>query len=59
MESSKLIFLFILGFRMKAIAILGREVMLPRGLTGIAIDTLDHSKVEVAQVSIEVLVLLS
>lgn len=45
----KLIFLFILGFRMKAIAILGREVMLPRGLTGIAIDTLDHSKVEVAQ----------
>ncbi|KAL8409605.1 hypothetical protein RB594_007886 [Gaeumannomyces avenae] len=45
----KLIFLFIFGFRMRAIAVLGREVMLPRGLTGIAVDTLDHSKLEVAE----------
>ncbi|KLU90015.1 hypothetical protein MAPG_08982 [Magnaporthiopsis poae ATCC 64411] len=44
-----LILLFLLGLRMKAIAILGREVMLPRGLIGIAIDTLDHSKGEVAE----------
>jgi protein-tyrosine phosphatase len=47
----KLIFLYILGFRMRAIAILGREVMLPRGLVGLGTDTLDHCGPEINDVS--------
>lgn len=43
----KLIFLFVFGFRMQAIAILGREVMLPRGLVGLGLDTLDHCGPEI------------
>ena len=35
---------------MEAISILGREVMLPRGLTGLGTDTLDQSKEEVNEV---------
>ena len=35
---------------MEAISILGREVMLPRGLTGLGTDTLDQSKLEVNEV---------
>jgi protein-tyrosine phosphatase len=46
----KLIFLYIFGFRMKAISIMGREVMQPRGLVGLASDTLDHSGVEIKEV---------
>jgi len=34
---------------MKAIAIVGREVMQPRGLLGLGIDTLDVSKAEMAE----------
>ncbi|KAK0652233.1 tyrosine/serine protein phosphatase [Cercophora newfieldiana] len=45
----KLLFLFIFGFRMRAIRILGSEVMLPRGLVGLALDTLDKSGPEIAQ----------
>ncbi|EHA51574.1 hypothetical protein MGG_07475 [Pyricularia oryzae 70-15] len=45
----KVIFLFILGFRIEAVAILGREVMNPRGLSGLAVDTLDNSGAEVAE----------
>jgi protein-tyrosine phosphatase len=37
---------------MRAIRILGREVMLPRGLVGLALDTLDNSGPEIAQVSL-------
>ncbi|KAI1404601.1 tyrosine/serine protein phosphatase [Hypoxylon fuscum] len=45
----KLIFLFILGYRMQAISLLGREVMLPRGLVGIGLITMDESGAEVAE----------
>ncbi|TLD19655.1 hypothetical protein PspLS_09508 [Pyricularia sp. CBS 133598] len=45
----KVIILFILGFRIEAVAILGREVMNPRGLSGLAVDTLDNSGAEVAE----------
>ncbi|KAK0626860.1 protein-tyrosine phosphatase-like protein [Immersiella caudata] len=45
----KFFVLFLLGFRMRAIRILGREVMLPRGLVGLALDTLDKSGPEIAQ----------
>ncbi|KUI56805.1 Tyrosine-protein phosphatase [Cytospora mali] len=44
----KLIALYIVGLRMKAISILGREVMQPRGLLGLGCDTLDASGSEVA-----------
>lgn len=36
---------------MQAIAILGREVMLPRGLVGLGLDTLDHCGPEINEVS--------
>lgn len=44
----KLIFLYVAGLRMQAIAVLGREVMQPRGLLGLGCDTLDASGPEVA-----------
>lgn len=44
----KLIFLYTIGMRMQAIAVLGREVMQPRGLLGLGCDTLDASGPEVA-----------
>ncbi|ROW06038.1 hypothetical protein VMCG_04697 [Cytospora schulzeri] len=44
----KLIAFFIVGLRMKAVSILGREVMQPRGLIGLGCDTLDASGDEVA-----------
>lgn len=37
----KLLVLMLFGYRMEAIAILGRNVMLPRGLVGLGYDTLD------------------
>ncbi|KAK2602037.1 hypothetical protein N8I77_008608 [Diaporthe amygdali] len=43
----KLIGLYIIGFRMQAIAVLGREVMQPRGLLGLGCDTLDASGPEI------------
>lgn len=39
-----------LGRRLEAISILGVEVMSPRGLTGLACDTLAHSALEIKQV---------
>lgn len=48
--SRKFLFLFIFGLRMRAIAILGREVMLPRGLVGLGLDTLDQSGPEIFEV---------
>lgn len=44
----KLIVFYIIGLRMKAVSILGREVMQPRGLIGLGCDTLDASGDEVA-----------
>lgn len=44
----KLVFLYILGLRMRAVSVLGREVMQPRGLLGLGCDTLDASGDEVA-----------
>ena len=40
---SRLIYLMARGYRDDAIAILGKEVMQPRGLVGLGIDTLEHS----------------
>ncbi|KAL0944081.1 tyrosine serine protein [Colletotrichum truncatum] len=45
----RLIFLFIFGYRNEGISILSREVMLPRGLVGLGLDTLDQSGPEVAK----------
>jgi protein-tyrosine phosphatase len=45
----RVIFLFIFGHRLDAISIIGREVMIPRGLIGLGIDTLDHSKKEIRE----------
>src|SRR5271163_2179040 len=39
------------GYRMKAISILGREVMQPRGLIGLGHDSIDFCGPEIAQVS--------
>src|ERR1700694_5331129 len=41
----------LLGYRMKAISILGREVMQPRGLIGLARDSIDFCGPEISQVS--------
>lgn len=44
----RLVFLYVVGYRMQAISVLGREVMNPRGLLGLGCDTLDASGPEVA-----------
>jgi protein-tyrosine phosphatase len=46
----RLLWLMARGNRGDAISILGREVMVPRGLVGLAIDTLDYSTSEVRNV---------
>lgn len=46
---AKLVFLMALGYRTQGISVLGKELMLPRGLTGLGIDTLDHSGPEVKE----------
>jgi hypothetical protein len=46
----KLAFLYIVGYRTEAISIIGREVMQPRGLVGLAVDTLDCSGAEIKEV---------
>ena len=46
----KLLSLMAIGRRLEAISILGSEVMSPRGLTGLALDTLANSAVEIGQV---------
>ncbi|KAI1765537.1 tyrosine/serine protein phosphatase [Hypoxylon sp. FL1150] len=45
----KLIFLYITGYRMQAVSVLGREVMLPRGLVGLGLVTMDESGPEIAE----------
>lgn len=42
--------LLILGYRLQAINIISREVMLPRGLLGLGLDTLDWSGDEIRKV---------
>ncbi|KAJ3503499.1 hypothetical protein NM208_g16502 [Fusarium decemcellulare] len=43
------LFLFLCGYRMEAISILGQQVMLPRGLVGMGLDTLDQSTREIRE----------
>ena len=47
---AKLMALMALGYRTEAIAILGREVMAPRGLVGLGKDTLDHGSSELLRI---------
>lgn len=47
---SKLVGLMALGYRMEAIAILGREVMAPRGLIGLGKDSLDRGTSELCEI---------
>jgi hypothetical protein len=47
---AKLVFLMALGYRTEGISVLGKELMQPRGLIGLGIDTLDHSGPEVREV---------
>ncbi|KAI4263113.1 MAG: hypothetical protein L6R42_001722, partial [Xanthoria sp. 1 TBL-2021] len=47
---SKLIALLAVGRRTEAIAILGREVIQPRGLVGQATDVIDSSAAELKQI---------
>ena len=46
----KLLGLMAVGYRMEAIAIFGREVMAPRGLTVLAKDSLDHGTSELREI---------
>ena len=46
----KLLGFMALGYRVEAIAILGCEVMAPRGLIGLGKDSLDHSTSELRQI---------
>lgn len=48
---SKLIFLFALGYRVEAISLISQEVLLPRGLVGLGLVTIDESGAEIAEVS--------
>ncbi|KAI3323094.1 tyrosine/serine protein phosphatase [Xylariaceae sp. AK1471] len=45
----KLIFLYIFGYRLQAIQIMGREVMQPLGLVGLSLVTLDESGPEIVE----------
>ncbi|XDG02051.1 hypothetical protein ABKA04_001666 [Annulohypoxylon sp. FPYF3050] len=45
---SKLIFLFALGYRVEAISLISQEVLLPRGLVGLGLVTIDESGAEIA-----------
>ena len=47
---SQVIILYILGYRMQAVSIVSREVVVPRGLVGIGLDTVDQSGGEIALV---------
>lgn len=47
---SKFLFLYIFGFRQQAVRILGREVLTPNGLIGIARGAMDYSGTEVREV---------
>ncbi|KAI1036758.1 hypothetical protein LB503_003149 [Fusarium chuoi] len=45
----RVVFLFVCGYRTKAINILGQQVMIPRGLVGLGLDTLDQSTREIRE----------
>ncbi|KAI0379936.1 tyrosine/serine protein phosphatase [Hypomontagnella monticulosa] len=45
----KLIIFFLLGYRIQAVGIMGREVLQPRGLVGIGFITMEQSGVEIAE----------
>ncbi|KAF5606899.1 tyrosine serine phosphatase [Fusarium subglutinans] len=45
----RVVFLFVCGYRTKAINILGQQVMIPRGLVGLGLDTLDQSTGEIRE----------
>ncbi|KAI2473739.1 tyrosine/serine protein phosphatase [Annulohypoxylon bovei var. microspora] len=45
----KLIFLFLLGYRTQAISLISREILLPRGLVGLGLITVDESGAEIAE----------
>ena len=47
---AQMIGLMALGYRTEGISVLGRELMKPRGLVGLGIDTLDHSGPEIKEV---------
>ena len=47
---ARLISLMATGYRTEGIAVLGREIMQPRGLVGLGIDTVDHSGPEIKQI---------
>ncbi|OTA83093.1 hypothetical protein M434DRAFT_36876 [Hypoxylon sp. CO27-5] len=45
----KLIILFLFGYRTEAISLISQDVMLPRGLVGMGLITVDHSGRELAE----------
>ncbi|KAH8127960.1 hypothetical protein FP744_10000411 [Trichoderma asperellum] len=45
----KVIFFFILGYRIDAARVLSHQVMLPRGLVGLGLDTLDYCGSEIRE----------
>ncbi|UKZ94161.1 uncharacterized protein TrAFT101_009041 [Trichoderma asperellum] len=45
----KVIFFFILGYRIDAVRVLSHQVMLPRGLVGLGLDTLDYCGSEIRE----------
>ena len=47
---AKLVSLMAFGYRTEGISVLGKEIMLPKGLVGLGIDTLDHSGPEIKEV---------
>jgi hypothetical protein len=47
--SSKVIFFFVLGYRIDAVRVLSHQVMLPRGLVGLGLDTLDYCGSEIRE----------
>ena len=49
-QTAKLYTLYLLGWRKEAISVLGSNVMAARGLAGLAIDSLTHSKTEIAEI---------
>ncbi|KAK7402944.1 hypothetical protein QQX98_011296 [Neonectria punicea] len=48
-EFTRFLFLFLFGYRMDAIRIIGTQVMVPRGLVGLGLDTIDKSGVEIRE----------
>lgn len=46
---SKVIFFFVLGYRIDAVRVLSHQVMLPRGLVGLGLDTLDYCGSEIRE----------